>query len=77
MQFSEFSSGFSLNLICNLLSFQVVFRVNINLTKFELVKVGDGRDAPRLVRVSGCKNVKLRIKYFVLLFREKYKDVRM
>lgn len=53
------------------------FLVNINVTKSELVRSGDGSDATRLTKVFGCKRVELPIKYLDMHLGANYLDVRM
>lgn len=61
----------------HLFSFQAISRLNINLAKSELVRLGVGRDATKLARIIGCKSVDLPIKYLEIPLRVKYKDVVM
>lgn len=61
---------------CILLCFQAMSSLNIDLKKFELVRTGDTRDEERIVRVLGCKAVKLPIKYLGVPLRTKYKDMK-
>lgn len=52
-----------LNLQCICLYFRVISGLNINLSKLEIVKIGDRRDESKLTRVLDCKLVTLAIKY--------------
>lgn len=54
----------------------MVSRLNINLTKLDLVRLGDEDDAIRLANVLGCKKVELPINYLELPLGANYKDVR-
>lgn len=47
-------------------SFQVVYGLNINLVKSNLVKLGDERDLSSLAGAMRCTNVKLPVKYLRL-----------
>lgn len=58
------------------MDFQTASRIDINLTKFEMVTLGDDRDADRLQSVLGCRVVKLLIKYLELPLKANYKEVR-
>lgn len=64
--FHEPDEGALLNLRCILLRFQAVLGLNINFSKSALVRLGDGNDATKLVRVLSCKIVELPIKYLGL-----------
>lgn len=64
-----------LNLRCILMRIQS--GLSINLTKFELVRLGDEKDIDRQEKVMGCKVVKLPIKYLGLPLEANYKEVGM
>lgn len=72
----EADEGTLLNLRCVLRCFQALSSLKINLTKSELVRLGDGGTFMRLAKVLGCKVVKLHINYYMPL-GAKYKDTRM
>lgn len=65
-----------LNLRCVPLCFQVVSGLNINLFKFELVKLGNRGDGNRLAEVFGCKSVQLPINYLGVPLGAKFEYMR-
>lgn len=64
--FCKSDEGALLYFRCVLLFFQAISDLNINLIKFELVRMGGEDDATRLTNVLGYKRVELLIKYLGL-----------
>lgn len=63
-----------LSIRCVLMGFQVVLRLNINLTKLELVRLVGAKDQEGLARVLWCNVTKLSIKYLGMPLGANYKD---
>jgi hypothetical protein len=57
-----------------LLCFEAVSGLKINLSKYEIVLVGEGGDVEELASILGCGVASLPIKYLGLLLGAKYKD---
>lgn len=66
----------TLMLRCILLCFQVVFGLNINLNKSELVEIGNSVNGQLLAQVLDCKISQLLIMYLGIPLEAKYKDGR-
>lgn len=64
------------HLSCVLLFFQAVSGLSINLSKLEMIRLGDRSDEARLTGVLGCKSVRLPIKYLGLPLGAKFKDLK-
>lgn len=62
---------------CLLLCFEAVSSLRINLSKSELVPVGEVGDVEELASILGCGVASLPIKYFGLPLSAKYKDTIM
>jgi hypothetical protein len=62
------------NLRCLLLCFEAVSGMKINLSKFEIVLVGDVGDVEELVSILGCGVASLPIKCLGIPLGAKYKD---
>lgn len=62
------------DLRCLLLCFEAVLGLQINLSKSEIVSVGEVEDAEELASILGCGVASLPIKYLGLSLGAKYKD---
>lgn len=59
---------------CVLMGFQVVLDLSINLTKSEMVQLGDMVDRDDLAKIMRCEMVKLSIRYLGLPLGVNYKN---
>lgn len=65
-----------LNLIYVLSCFQVVFRLNINMAKSKMVRLGSGDNSRRLVSTLRCKMVNFPMKHLSMSLGAKCNNVR-
>jgi hypothetical protein len=65
------------DLRCLLLCFEAASGLRINLSKFEMVPVGEVGDVEELANILGCGVASLPIKYLGLPLGAKYKDAHM
>jgi hypothetical protein len=73
LDFCEVDPDHLLHLQCLFLCFEAILGLNINLTKFELVPIGNDNNIEGLARILGCGVFSLPMKYLGLLLSASFK----